>query len=375
MESWTFDRDFMPESVFRCAPELRWIESPLLRNIRHHEILGDDHVCPPTFDISWQVWCDEFGVEIKVEHARDAEGQSTGYHWDAPIKDLRDGLGGVRPARFGVNREKTLALKADLEELFDGILPVRIRGDGFGSGHLASRAVWLMTMENFYMAMHDCPDKLHELMAMLRDNMKRMALWAEAEGLLTVNNQNQCTCGTCFNFTTQLPRQPFGGKARLSDLWVQLGCQEGVGLSPGQFHEFLFPYYADLAAMYGFVYWGCCEAADPIWETSLSKLPNLRAVSISRWASEDYMAECLAGRDIVYSRKPDPNILSLHHDLDEGAWRAHIRATLEAATRHNLPLEFVVRDVYTMKGNPAKPRRAVELANEEIDRFYGPCEH
>jgi len=103
-------------------------------------------------------------------------------------------------------------------------------------------------------------------------------------------------------------------------------------------------------------------------------LPNLRAVSISRWANEEYMAESLAGRDIVYSRKPDPNLLSLHYDLDEAAWRKEIRATLEAATKHNLPLEFVVRDAYTMRGNLAKTRRAVELAREEIDRFYGPRE-
>ena len=373
IESWTLYRDFMPDTLLQCASETgRRLERALLRNIRHHEVFNDDHVCPDSFDIPWRVWCDEFGVDIKVERAMDAEGFATGYHFDPPIKDLSGGFGGVRPARFGVDRDGTMAEKAFLEELFGDILPVRVRGDAFGNGSLTQRAVWLMSMEKFFMAMHDCPDALHALMGMLRDNVKRMSLWAEAEGLLTPNNGNQCTCGTCLNFTTKLPRQPFDGRTRLSDMWLRLDSQETVGVSPAMFHEFCFPYYAGLAAMFGFVYWGCCEPADPIWEMSLSKLPNLRAVSISRWANQAFMAEALAGRDIVYSFKPDPNLLSLHHGLDEPAWRAHIRATLEAATRHNLPLEFVVRDVYTLKGNLAKARRAVELANAEIDRFYGP---
>jgi len=373
MESGSFDREFMPATLLRCAThEGRWLEQYFLRNIRHHEILNDDHVCPASIDIHWRVWCDSHGVEIKYERVKDAEGYETGYHWDPPIKDLRDGLGGVRPARFGVNRGETLEQKAFLEEHFGDILPVRVRGDAFGNGSLTGAVVRLLTMEKFFMAMYDCPDKLHELMAMLRDNARRMALWAEAEGLTTLNNENQYSCWSSFNFNTKLPRVSPDGKARLSDMWLRLDSQETVGVSPELFHEFCFPYYADLAAMYGFVYWGCCEPADSIWEMSLSKLPHLRKVSISRWANEDYMAESLAGRDIIYSRKPDPNLFSLHYDLDENAWRTHIRATLEAASKRNLPLEFIVRDVYTMKGNLMKTRRAVELANAEIDRFYGP---
>ena len=371
MESGSFDRDFMPASLLQCTThEGRWLEQYFLRNIRHHEVLNDDHVCPASIDIHWRVWCDQFGVEIKMERAKDAEGYEIGYHWEPPIKDLRNGFGDVKPARFGVNREETLEQKAYYENIFGDILAVDIRGDAFGNGSLTGAIVRLLTMENFFLAMYDCPDKLHELMAMLRDNAKRQALWAEAEGLLTLNNGNQYSCWSSFNFTTQLPRQPYFGKPRLCDMWVRLISQETVGVSPEMFHEFCFPYYADLAAMYGFVYWGCCEPANPFWEKSLSKLPNLRAVSISRWADEAFMAAALEGRDIKYSRKPDPNLLSLHCDLDEAAWQAHLRATLEVATRHNLPLEFIVRDVSTLRGNLPKARRAVELARAEIDRFY-----
>jgi hypothetical protein len=272
-----------------------------------------------------------------------------------------------------VNREETLAEKQFLDETFGDILPVVIRSGTYGANCLTQRLMRLMTMETFFLAMYDCPDTLHAVMALLRDNALRMSRWAEQEGLLVVNNANQCTCGTCFNFTTRLPRRPVpAGQVRLSDMWAAMDSQETVGVSPELFHEFCFPYYRDLAALFGFVYWGCCEPADPIWETSLSKLPNLKAVSISRWADQRQMAEALAGRQIVFSRKPDPNLLGVDVALNEHAWAAEIRGTLEIAAGRDLPLEFVVRDVYSMHGNLAKARRAVEIARSEIDRFFPP---
>ena len=122
--------------------------------------------------------------------------------------------------------------------------------------------------------------------------------------------------------------------------------------------------------MFGLVYFGCCEPADPIWEKSLSHLPNLKAVSISRWANQAYMADALAGTGIVFSRKPNPNLLGVNVALDEQAWADEIRQTLELTTKKEVPLELIVRDVYTMHGNLEKARRAVEIARCEIDKFF-----
>ena len=82
------------------------------------------------------------------------------------------------------------------------------------------------------------------------------------------------------------------------------------------------------------------------------------------------MGEALQGTDIVYSRKPDPNLLGVDPQLDEEAWTAHIRTTLEAT--RGVFVEFIIRDVYTVHGNLDKARRAVALARAEIDRHYHP---
>ena len=372
IETWTFDRDFMPASLFRCSSDYgRRLENGFLRNIRHHELLNDDHVCPNTIDMGWHVWCDPYGIEIKTQRANDSEGVSMGYHFECPINDLCDGFDMVKPAAFGVDRDSTRQEKEFLEATFGDIMPVVMRSGVYANNYLTQSLMRLMSMETFFTAMYDSPKNLHGIMALQRDNAVRMARWAEQEGLLELNNGNQTTCGTCYNFTTLLPKKNVtSGHVKLSDMWAGMDSQETVGVSPELFHEFCFPYYRDLAEMYGLVYWGCCEPADPIWETSLSKLPNLKAVSISRWADQRYMAEVLDGSGIVFSRKPNPNLLGLDVTLDEEAWAAEIRETLEITAGKQVNVEFIVRDVYTMHGNLAKTRRAVEIAREQIDRFF-----
>ena len=82
------------------------------------------------------------------------------------------------------------------------------------------------------------------------------------------------------------------------------------------------------------------------------------------------MGEALRGSDIVFSRKPDPKFLGVEVKLDEDAWAAHIRETLDAT--HGVNVEFIVRDVYTVHGNLGKARRAVEIARREIDKHFKP---
>ena len=152
-------------------------------------------------------------------------------------------------------------------------------------------------------------------------------------------------------------------------MWGCANSQETVGISPAMFHEFCFPYYRDVCAPMGLLYYGCCEPAHPFWN-DIRQLPHLKKVSISRWCDQNFMGEALRGTDIVFSRKPDPNFLSVDAKLDEDAWAAHIRETL-TATR-GVSVEFIMRDVYTVHGDVGNARRAVKTARREIDRHYRP---
>ena len=369
IETWTFDRDFLPDSVFRCKSEpARSIEGQLLRNIRNHEFINDDKAIPDCFGMGWDVAIDELGFNIEADRVKDSQGVETGYHFIHPIKDLKQDFHMLKPATHTVNRELTALKKAFYEELFQGILAVRLGSYPFGNRSLTQTVVRLMGMEAFFVAIYDQPDEVHRLMGYLRDNSLDVAHWAEKEGLLIPNNGPYDSTASSPHLTTKLPAPGYkGGPARLCDMWGGAESQETVGISPDMFHEFCFPYYRDVCQPLGLLYYGCCEPAHPFWG-DISQLPHLKKISISRWCNEKFMGEALRGTDIVFSRKPNPNLLGVDVNLDEEAWSTHIRETLEAAP--GVAVEFIVRDVYTVHGNLNKPKRAVELARAQLEKHY-----
>lgn len=370
IETWTFDRDFMPEGILQCTSEAaRGIEVFLLRNIRNHELIDDDKVIPDFFPISAFMDIDQLGVQIDCERVKDAQGIETGYKFIHPFKDLKRDLHRIQKPVHSVDREKTAAWQGFLEDLIGDILPIRLQTGIMANPYLTGQIITLMGMEAFFTAMYDTPDELHQLMRMLTDNALEVMKWGEAEGLLCLNNGNQESFGSSYNFTTRLPAPGYeGGPARLKDMWGCSNSQETVGVSPGMFNEFCFPYLKEVCEPMGLLYFGCCEPAHPFW-ADISRLPHLKKISISRWCDQRFMADALKGTDIVFSRKPDPGFLGIDKILKEEAWAEHIRETLDL-TRDGVAVEFIVRDVYTVSGNLNNPRKAVEIARREIDRLY-----
>ena len=368
IETWTFNRDFLPDEVFRCEGGLaRKVETVLLTNIRNHALIDDDKVIPGSFPIEWHVNIDELGVRIDRRMAKDGEGVNLGYQIDHPIKNLEEDFHILSLANCTVDREATLAHKAELEDLLGDILPVTFEGRMYGTRTLTQRVVHLMGMEAFFIAMYDTPDAVHRLMAFLRDNALRIMSWAEDQNLLVLNNGNSHSASS-YHFTNQLPQHDFDpSHVRLCDMWAHADSQETVGVAPEMFHEFCYPYYRDVCEPVGLLYWGCCEPADPIWD-DISQLPHLKKVSISRWADESFMGEALKGTGVVYSRKPDPGFLGVDKMLNEEAWTKHIRDTIQST--RGTGLEFVIRDVYTLHGNLGKAKRAVNVAREVIEKHW-----
>lgn len=367
IEEWTFDRDFMPQSAYRCGSELgRAIEYRLLSAVRSHELIGDDKVVPSAYRIGWNMNIDEFGVEIPVDYVKDAENVVTGYCYHHPVKDLRKDFHMLKPVSISVDKQGTMEYKAFLEDLFGEALPVEIVCHGGMLMSLTSRVIKLMGMECFFLSMLDDPDGMHALMEYLTQNALVVQTFCEEEGLLTPCNGNHDSFGSSLNFIDELPQKDStGGPYRLRDMWLSCNSQETVGISPQMYAEFCLPYYSRVCEPAGLIYYGCCEPASPFWD-SISRLPHLKKVSISRWCDEGFMGEALRGTPIVYSRKPDPNYLSVDAALNEESWAQHIRKSLRAA--RGCQMEIIIRDVYTLHGNISNARSAVEIARMEVDR-------
>lgn len=356
----------LPQSDVECeTPWARRVEERFRTLLYRFDILRDDHVVEPFFNINWRVQVSDYGVEI-VERIGDNYGRMASRKWDPPVLDLDRDFDKLRPRTYSVDREVTLARKERLEGVFGDILPVRIRGSFWWTMGMTYAAIMLHGLDNLMISAIENPDGVHRLMAFLRDDHLRFAEWLEREGLLSLNDEDDYLGSGSIAYTHGLPQPDYSGRARMKDQWVLLESQETVGVGPRQFAELFFPYQLSIAEKFGKCYYGCCEPVHSRWHV-IKQLPNLARISVSPWADEEFMAGAL-GRDYVYSRKPAPSMISTGV-FNESAIRENIRHTLEVA--RGCRIELVMKDVHTLNNEPWRLPRWVEIAREEIEEMAG----
>ena len=364
LEMGTFEQEILPERM-RCTGEFaRQIERTLYGNFLNQELFDDDRVTPDYYGMGYDSFFTLFGLPVKVEGARDAAGNaSVGHHFIPQIQDLEEDWDKLGETQFGVNPQDSLERKAALEEVLGDILPVRLEGSCLYSVP-TQMVVHLMSMETMMFSMYDYPELFKEMMERIADDTLAYYRLLEREGLIlpTTGGGFLGQGSWCYNHT--LPQGKAPGSYTTGDVWGFMDSQETVGISPEMFEEFIFPCYKKISESFGLLSYGCCETVAPGWDNCISKLANLRKVSISPWCNEEYMGERLRGSKIIFHRKPSPNYLGTGTTLDEEAFRSHIRKSLRAA--RGCSMEITQRDVYTINRDVKKAKRYVDIIKEEI---------
>ena len=373
LEMWTFEQEIIPQRLKCVTPKARALEAQLYRNFLNRELFDDDRVVPDYFPLSYDAWFRMFDIEVKVENAQLDGHQSLGHHFIPCLEDLEDDYeeGKIKPSTFGVDLEQTEKKKQFIEEMIGDILPVKIQMDCLYSVP-TQMLVHIMSMEQMMFNMYDYPELFKKMMGQIADDTLAYYRMLEEKKLILPTTTFESVGQGTFAFTNDLPgeevfrERPFTTK----DVWGFMDSQETVGISPQMYEEFIFPCYQKISSQYGLLSYGCCEPVHPIWENCISKLENLRKVSISPWCDEAYMGEQLRGSRVIYHRKPSPNYLGVDRILDEDALREHIRTTLRAAK--GCRVEFTQRDVYTIHNDLDKARRYIEIIREEIENEWQP---
>jgi hypothetical protein len=361
---------------FECVhPWAQILELTMKREIYEFDVLKDDHVVEPWFNVNWIVNTTNHVDDSEVHiHLADTGEQIGSRSWDPPIMDISEDFHKLKSREYILDRSGTGILKEGLERLIGDIVPVRIRGSFWWSLGMTWTAVDLIGLTNIMLFMYDDPEGLHRIMQFLYDDYTSYAVWLEKEGLLTLNNENDYIGSGSMGYSSELPMGDVTGgqKAKLTsgsdpvsrkDLWALVESQETVGVGPDQFEEFVFPYQKKMAEQYGFSYYGCCEPLDARWHI-VKKISNLRSVAVSPWADQEFMADALS-KNYVYSRKPMPTLISTGN-FDEEAIRSDIRNTLDIARGCNI--ELIMKDIHTMDGKPERLARWVEITREEIEK-------
>ena len=339
------------------SEEASALEYLLGESIANHKLIGDDRPVSDEFICTYRSGLVPFDMPVKKVHA-----EGVGFHIEPQIEDLDD-LSLIKPSSTSFDLDGSKEWKVFVEEQIGDILDVKPGMNGLYVC-LTNDIVHRMGMENMFVSMYDNPDGFHYLMERLSNDYIAYLKELEKRGMIVANNKCNGVAQGTFGFTKSLPDVA----TKTTDCWGFMDSQETVGISSDMFDEFFLPYYKNVADNFGLLSYGCCEPVHSFWEKSLSRLKNLRKISISPWCDEEFMGEKLRGGKTIYQRKPSPNFVGVGKDLDEAEFRKHIIQTLEAAK--GCKLEITFRDVYNLEGNLGKPRRAVEIVREEIENRW-----
>lgn len=370
LELWTFAGEVIPQRL-KCQGEFaRQIEIELYSNFLNQELFNDDRTTPDYFQLNYDTNFELFGINVEIEQALDSVGNaSIGHHFKAVIEDLEEDFHKIKPSRFGVDLDTTKIKHELLNDVFGDILPVKIGMDCLYSVP-TQMLVHFMSIESMMYSLYDYPDLFKLMMNRISDDVLEYFRLLENNGLIypTTAYEKLGQGSWCFN--RELPDETIMKTRPLTtkDVWGFMDSQETVGISPEMFEEFIFPCYKKISEQFGLLSYGCCEQVDPIWDNCLSKLENLRKISISPWCQEEIMGEKLRGSKVIYHRKPSPNYLGVDKTLDEDAVRKHIRKSLKAA--EGCVMEITQRDVYTIHNNIDKAKRYVDIIYDEINKNW-----
>jgi hypothetical protein len=371
---------YLSDYTIKCTnPILRNVERKLMLAIRQFHQMGDDVVVEPYFRVAWwngsklTVTSKEFG-DIKIEERTAEEGIA--YLSNFPIKTPED-IKKLQHRTLTLDKEANLKMVSVLQDIFGDIVPVKIGNfdnfcHDFGNqpftGNNYIGLTWdvfkLIGTENMMFWMFDHPDAIHELCRFLVDEKKAFYDFLLREKLMDFNTDNQFAGPSSYGYVSDLPQCGTNKEVTLKDTWGWADSQESQPISPAQFEEFFLPYMAEMANLFGLVYYGCCETVSDRMDRVLKHIPAVRCVSVSGWSNQAKAGEFLGNR-FVYSRKPTPSYVSWETpDWDMAEKDA--QATFEAVKANQCCLEIIFRDVYTPL---CTPRRAVEWVNRWKRKF------
>jgi hypothetical protein len=319
--------------------------------------MKDDYTIQPTFDVAHIHGALDWGLK----ETRIGGGNDGAYTWVPPIKTEAD-LEKLHYPEIAVDHTATERLRITAEEIFGDLLTVRVKTLWWWSLGMTRLLAELRGLQQIMVDVYENPDLLHGIMTILKDGTLVMLDGLEEQGLLCRNDDGTYVGSGGLGWTNELPPSDLNGKVRCANMWGFCESQETVGVSPDTFAEFVFPYQEPILARFGLNCYGCCEPLDKRWHI-IKKIANLRRLSVSPWADKEKMAQQLED-NYIYSLKPSPADLAMA-DFDEHRIRQELREVL-AITR-NCCVELVMKDNHTIRKDPRRVIRWVQIAREESE--------
>ena len=336
------------------------VECELRRTIykwRHMpaDMVVDPYVCLPR-PINNTGW----GVDVKRDNyiIQEEGATASSSHFINQFEEIED-IEKIQMPVITLDSAREQEIITEARSIFDGIIDFRMTGNMLHLGIWDTISHW-MGVENCYIELMDRPELMHGIMEKLTQGLISMIDQMNKLQLFDINS-NMCHCSQ-----TYLPDMPKEGDLALSgNAWAFGLAQLFTAVSPDITAEFELPYMKRVFPYFGAIYYGCCDRLDDRMDI-IEKLPKIRKLSCSPWSHREPFAEKMPAY-CVMSNKPNPAYLA-NGTLNEDVVRADIRRTIAAAKAHNRSLELILKDISTVKHNPACLWRWQEIAMEELTR-------
>ncbi len=350
-----------PEMTLHCEnPECRGYENHLRRILYQWDHFRVDMVVEPYIPVAKAIHNTGFGVAVREETAvSDPTNSVVGHRFLNQFETEAD-LEKIRWPEIRHDPQETERRLAVAHDLFDGVIEVRPWGADPYLSLWDPISTW-MGVENVLYALVDRPDFMHRLVGRVTEGYLAMLDQLEEQGLLC-GPQPLIHCTGAY--TDDLPAPGYDpAKPRTRDMWMFGLAQMFSTVSPAMFREFEVDYTSRICERFGLVYYGCCDPLDRKMD-EVRLIPNVRKVSMSPWVDEERGAREI-GRQFVYSRKPNPALLATDVFHPEQV-RRHLLATRTVCEKYGCPLEFILKDISTVRYEPQRLTQWAAIAMEVV---------
>jgi len=349
--------DYKDELRLLCEdPLLRGAEWQLLtalyewRHMRGHRVVEDVIYCPVVYSDR------RYGIQ-QSHHYKPPYTDSV--HFERQI-DNEDDIQKILDAEITCNESETLRKLSRLQEVFDGLLRVKLQGvDHFDFRPWDDLMMWMGIEEGMYdLAVR--PEFMHKAVQRYVDVSVQRARRCEALGILSSNNRNSLIAAAGYGYTDHLPPPTESGiGAKLADVWGDGRDQIFTSVSPAMTKEFAFEPAKPWYDLFGLNCYGCCEDLGRKVAESQT-MPRLRKLSVSPFADLETAMEAMGG-EVVVSFKPDPSHLAVT------PWRKdRMRTELETACRlarkYGCHMEILMKTLITLDNDPSRLWEWCDLA-------------
>lgn len=338
------------------------VESNLRRAIYQWVHCPVDMVLEPYVTIPLSLSNTMFSMPDRTDRSYHAgEDSVAGQHYNRIIKTMED-VAMIKDMVITHDEALSRVHWEEAQVIFDGVVPlVQSHGLGFHLGVWDKLSVYI-GMEDVYYELMDNPDLIHACMDRITE--ATLAGIRQANELKVHDDiANQCHCSYIYE-DDRLPGFNQGRGAVSQNCWAFGMAQLFTSVSPDTTEEFETPYITRMAKEFGGIYYGCCEREDDRLDL-VKKIPHIRKVSCSPWSDRRLFAEKI-GPDLVMSNKPSPAFVATDR-VDWDGVEKDLRETMAAAKDNRVNLEFILKDISTVRNDPSRLTKWHETAMKVVN--------